>query len=139
MMWRILLILLFFIQPVAAKKGGGIRDPFNAKNQQEQVEDRIVQSEELPKSAEATRHCVAESSLIAQRLSFHQLFIIGAIQQTSGGKVLFRDPQNNIFIASEGEFIGTEQMKLHKVGGKSIEFVGWNADCSLGQSLLIDF
>lgn len=138
---RICLIFLLFTQTAMAKKGGAVRDPFHRTEPPQTEQDIAFEEKEPPQSLFITSavNCQSTQPTIAQTLSFQQLFLIGAIQQKNGGKVLFRDPQNNVFIVSEGEFIGLEQMKLHKVGNKTVEFIGWQADCSETEPLRIDF
>lgn len=136
----ILLILLVFIQPIMAKKSGIGRDPFNAVVQT-QTEDKTIIDEEmqtLPLSSPEL-NCVSDQTVIAQTISFHQLFIIGVIQQNNSGKVLFKDPQNNVFIASLGDFIGKEQMKLHQINPKTLAFLSWDLNCSTSSPIIVDF
>lgn len=136
--FSLLLLLFIFINPVLAKKGGFTRDPFNAKPTQHIVEEEEMSNEShlLPL---AIQHCVPEQTVIAQHLSFHQLFVIGVLEQKNRGKVLFKDPQNNVFIATLGDYIGLEQIKLHKIGRRSLEFMRWEADCIEGLPIKIDF
>lgn len=136
----ILLILFVFLNPVMAKKSSLGRDPFNAVTQTQTEEKQMIKEDNPVFPLSTTElNCVSDQGVIAQTISFHQLFIIGVIQQKNTGKVLFKDPQNNVFIASIGDFIGKEQIKLNRINPKNIEFGAWNIDCSATSPMKIDF